>query len=279
MKKNLILLNLILLFFILISIGYGIFENLRSSPRAEGLANAYSALSDDPSALQYNPAGLSQLKGPSALSFYKLLYQGMGVGLHHIGFNFALPVKRFSGVIGWSFQEIGFSLHSERIFSLGYGLDLRKDLSLGVVIRGYNLAQKNYGQGYSLGIDFGVIGRIYRRWQYGFAVQNINRPQMGFDTKYLLPQRINLGLVYTPTAGINSVFEISKEVGRPTQFAVGQELQIVENYLTLRAGIATEPLEAAFGLRSGLGKLVVDYGLSWKAELPLTHSWAISYQF
>ncbi|MCS7258634.1 MAG: hypothetical protein NZ601_04630 [candidate division WOR-3 bacterium] len=269
----------IVLMLIFLTTSYGAFEDLYTTPRGEGLANAFSALSNDLSALQYNPAGLSEILNINVAGFYKLLYGGLGVGLHHLGFSFGYPLKGTSGALGLGVQEIGFQLHSEKILSFGYGFNLAKDLSVGAVFRGYALSQDRYGKGFSWGFDLGVIGRIYRRWQYGFVIHNLNNPQIGFDVKYDLPCKINVGLLYQPTLGINSLFEVTKEIGKPTRIAVAQELEIIEDYLTLRAGLITEPVQFNFGLRTGFSNLKLDYALNWKSELPLTHNLGISYNF
>ncbi|MEO0072267.1 MAG: hypothetical protein ABIK10_02340 [candidate division WOR-3 bacterium] len=265
--------------FILLTAVYGAFEDLYTTPRGEGLAHAFSALSNDLSALQYNPAGLKELTNITTTGFYKLLYGGLGVNLHHLGFSLGYPLKELAGTIALGVQEIGFSLHSEKILSIGYGRNLAKDLSWGAVLRGYTLSQNYYGQGFSWGFDFGVLGRVYRRWQYGFVVHNLNYPEIGRDVKYRLPCKINVGLLYQPTLGINSLVEITKEVGKPTRIAAAQELTIVENYLTLRAGLATEPAQFNFGLGTGISNLWFDYALNWKSELPLTHNLGVSYSF
>ena len=44
----------------------------------EGIAGAFTAVCDDPSAVHFNPAGLSQVERFSLYTFYKLLYGGLG---------------------------------------------------------------------------------------------------------------------------------------------------------------------------------------------------------
>lgn len=269
----------IIILFLLVNKGLAIYEDLQSGPRVEGMANAFTAVANDNSAIQFNPAGLSQIKNLSVSSFYKLLFGGLGVNLHHIYVSAVSPLKNAPGTLGFSIQEIGISMHSERVLTLSHGLELVKDIAFGYNLRGYQLYQKNFGSGFTFGLDIGMLSRIYKRWQVGFYVHNINKPRLGAVEKTELPQLLNFGVAYMPTYGIISAFDISKEPGKPTRIMAGQEFEIIENYLTIRAGIQTEPIRFAFGVRTGLQNIMVDYALTTHSELPLTHNFGLQYNF
>jgi len=271
--------NILILIVCVISLSFAMFEDLESGSRAEGMGCAFTAIADDPSSIQYNPAGLNQINNISAMSFYKLIFGGIGINLHDACLNVAYPLPKSAGVVGLGMQEMGISMHSEKVLTLSHGFSLVKDISFGYNIRGYSLTQTGFGSGYTFGIDFGLLTKIYRRWQVGFFVHNINNPKLGTDTKYDLPRLINFGVAYRPMMGINSALDISKEVGKPTRIMVGQELQIIENYLTLRAGIQTEPIRFAFGLRSGMKNIFIDYAMTTHPELPLTHNFGLAVSF
>ena len=61
--------------------------------------------------------------------------------------------------------------------------------------------------------------------------------------------------------------------------AVGQEFEIVTTYLTLRAGVQTDPVQLSFGLRTGLEKLHLDYALRTHQTLPLSHNLGLAVDF
>lgn len=271
--------KIVILLICIVSFGFAIFEDLESGARAEGMAGAFTAIADDPSAIQFNPAGLNQIQNISATSFYKLIFGGVGADLHNICFNLAYPINKTTGVMGVSMQEMGISIHSEKVLTLSHGFSLVKDISFGYNLRGYQLSQGDFGSGYAFGIDLGVLTRIYKRWQTGFYIHNINNPKMGTTTKYNLPRLINFGVAYRPTYGIASTLDISKEVGKPTRIMVGQEFQIIENLLTIRAGMQTEPIRFAFGLRSGIKNIFIDYAVTTHPELPLSHNFGLSVSF
>ncbi|MCI0474294.1 MAG: hypothetical protein L0Y76_11990 [Ignavibacteria bacterium] len=271
--------KIIVLIFIIVSFGFAIFEDLESGARSEGMANAFTAIADDPSAIQYNPAGLVQIKKISVMTFYKSLYGGVGANLHHFCLNAAYPINNKAGVVGIGIQEMGISLHSEKVLTLSHSFNLIKDISFGYNIRGYQLSQTDYGSEFNFGIDMAVLTRIYKRWQYGFYIHNINSPKMGTDTKYNLPRILSVGVAYRPTVGINSTLDISKQVGMPTRIAVGQEFQIIEDYLTVRAGVSTEPIRFAMGLRTGLKNIFIDYAVTTHSELAWTHNFGLAVSF
>ncbi|MCX7785599.1 MAG: hypothetical protein N2201_05155, partial [candidate division WOR-3 bacterium] len=236
-------------------------------------------VANDANAIQFNPAGLSQVNNLSVMSFYKLPFGGLGINLHHFSISAVSRLRKAPGTLGFAIQEIGIPMHSERILTLSYGMELVKDIAFGYNMRGYQLYQKDFGSGFTFGLDIGVLSRIYKRWQVGFYVHNLNKPKLGEIEKSELPQLLNFGVAYLPTYGITSAFDISKEPGKPTRIMAGQEFEIIENYLTLRAGLQTEPIRFAFGLRTGIKNIFVDYALTTHPELPLTHNFGLQYSF
>lgn len=263
---------------ILLSLSSAVFENMESGTRAEGMAGAFTAVGNDACTVHFNPAGLSQIDRINVYTFYELLFGGIGENLHNATLNAAVPFGR-AGTLGVSVQEMGFALSSERSLTAGYGVGLLKDLSVGAGLVGYNLYMKDMGSAFALGIDLGLHARLYRRWTVGFSAHNLNMPQMGTNVKTYLPRVLNVGLAYTPADGIVSALDVSKEVGQPTRVAVGGEFRIVENLLTLRAGVLTEPVRLAVGLGTGTRNIHLDYALLTHSSLPATHNLGLSVVF
>jgi hypothetical protein len=261
------------------TLGYAVFEDMESGARPEGIAGAFTAVADDPSAIHFNPAGLQQVERFRLYTCYKLLYGGLGANLHNATVVAAVPLSPRVGTLGVSIQEMGFSLSSERALTIAHGISLLRDLNFGYGLTGYNLAMKDLGQAFAFGVDVGLHARIYKRWNIGFMAHNLNMPQVGLDQKTYLPRLLNLGLAYIPAPGIVSSLDVSQEVGQSTRFAFGQEFQIVENLLTLRAGVQTEPVRMSFGLSTGVRSIQLDYALTTHPEMPLTHNLGLSIRF
>jgi hypothetical protein len=110
----------------------------------------------------------------------------------------------------------------------------------------------------------------------GFYAHNLNMPRMGSSD---LPRLLVFGLGFEPMTGVVSALDVSKEPGKPTRVSVGQEFEIVGDYLVLRAGVQTEPVRLGFGLRTGLSRIHVDYALQTHPVLPLTHDIGLTVEF
>ena len=261
------------------SFSHAIFEDMESGARAEGFAGAFTAVADDPCAVHFNPAGLQQVDRIGLYTFYQLLYGGVGDNLHNATLNAAIPLNSRIGTLGVSFQEMGSSLSSERALTVAHGFALLKDLHFGYGLTAYNVAMKTLGQAFAFGVDVGLHARLYRRWNIGFFAHNLNMPQVGIDQRTYLPRLLNLGLAYIPTPGIISTLDVSQEVGQQMRVAVGQEFQIIENLLTLRAGVQTAPVRMSFGLGTGTRNIHVDYALVTHPDLPLTHNLGLNIRF
>ncbi|OYD16037.1 hypothetical protein CH330_03890 [candidate division WOR-3 bacterium JGI_Cruoil_03_51_56] len=257
---------------------WAMFEENGVGVRPEGMAGAFTAVADDVSAASFNPAGLFQVGKYEVQGFYKLLYGGAGVNLHSVSAAGCMPLGRF-GSFGLSAQETGFELHSERTLKFTHGLRLVNSIGFGYGLNVYNLFQKGIGSGFSFGLDLGMFARVYRVWTTGFYVHNINMPRIGTGPEGEMPRSLCFGLGYSPTSGIHSAIDLEKEPGKGTQVRCGQEFTIVPDHLVLRAGVQTEPVSFAFGLRTGTRSIHIDYALKTHAELGLTHNFGLSLGF
>lgn len=246
---------------------YGLFEDEEFGPRPEAMAGAFTAIADDVSAIGVNPAGLCQVNKSAGAFGGRSAYGGAG-GLHAVQAAFLLPVAKL-GTFGVRLQESGLDLLSERSLRFVHGFSLARDLAFGYGLNAYNFVQKDLGQGFAFGVDIGMFARIYRVWTVGFYAHNLNMPKVGGTD---LPRLLSFGLGFSPSSNIRSALDIVKEPGQPTRLAIGQEFRIVEDYLTLRAGVQTEPVSLAFGLRTGYRLAHVDYAVRTHPRLPLSHS-------
>lgn len=72
------------------------------SARATALGGAYIGLSDDASALYYNPAGMIKIDNPEIITSYNSLY----ADIDHAFIGFVMPLKDISGAIGFQFSGL-----------------------------------------------------------------------------------------------------------------------------------------------------------------------------
>lgn len=78
------------------------FLKLGAGARAGGMADSFAATADDASAAYYNPAGLTQLRGPQLVGAHTMYYEGINYEV----LNFAFP---------WQREE----LYSRHVLALG----------------------------------------------------------------------------------------------------------------------------------------------------------------
>lgn len=221
--------------------------------RAPGMANAFVAVADEASALQYNPAGLVQLNGVNIAMQHARLLPGLSdsssISSNYIGGAVPLKGARW-GVVGLSYRGFrGSNYFDDREISIGYAGEIpgRLDgLSLGFAIKQFhreyqpdmytknalNDAGNGTGRedplfahhGYSndkVGFDAGALWRYGDddQWSLGALVRNLNQADMSMggdgDTG---PLGIRVGLAYRPRWGA-----VTAEVGRTKRLASGPD--------------------------------------------------------
>jgi len=276
-KRQLASLGLLLLF-VPVAPVRAAFEAWGSGVRPQGMGGAFTAIADDPSAIHWNPAGLAQMERGYVTTFYQRLYGGVD-GLHSLSLDLACPLHW--GTVGLSLQEAGFDLDKERAFTFSHGFPLTKDLAFGYNLVLYDLWQERFGSQTAFGLDLSLRATVYKRWQLGCFFHNMNRPEMGNIARYQLPRLLNAGVAYEPFPGVTTSVDLSKEVGYATKVRVGQEFGIIENLLTLRAGVESQPQQFGVRYSAGLGLLVkgvrLDYALVSHEILPMTHQIALGH--
>jgi hypothetical protein len=164
-------------------------SSLGASARADALGDALTGLADDPSALFYNSAGLSQLKAASlsinhnsylANSFEETLLFGLpagGLG----GFGAALQYVSWGGLDERDANgvSLGTFADSDVAFSVGWGLPVVRGFSLGVALHG--IQQKIVDSLYTgLSGDLGLLWAPTTNFRLGATYTGLGTAQAGF---------------------------------------------------------------------------------------------------
>ncbi|MEW6685616.1 MAG: hypothetical protein AB1393_05355 [Candidatus Edwardsbacteria bacterium] len=278
MKKSGCLLILTLIF-----VGHsaeGAFEDFQSGIRAQGMGGAFTAVCDDQSAVQWNPAGLLQTKTKIANFSAKRLYNIKG--LNNLTANLVWPTQKL-GHLALALQQTGCELEHDQSFTFTQAFNLTGDLSFGYNLIAYRLWQERFGSALAFGVDLGFLATVYRRFRLGCFGHNLNNPKLGKIARYDLPQFLELGISYRPFSGVVSSFDLYKEVGYSTVFKAGQEFTVIEKYLVLRAGVqgapAPEPVRYALGFGSDWKKIHFNYAYQSHPVLSGTHQVGVGYEF
>lgn len=184
------------------------FLKLGAGARAISLAEAYTAIAGDATAVHYNPAGLTGVSGREVTGMYAMhiagikygfigyaqeredLKGGLGVGLLMVRSG---EIKGYTNG-GGSAEDFDASSYA---LTLAYGRELRKDLSLGTSLKIITSRIEDEKANPSVGIDLGAIYRPKDNLQLGLKLQNLLALKMKFiKEKESLPVSLNLGAAY-----------------------------------------------------------------------------------
>ena len=255
------------------------FEDWQVGIRGNALAGAYTAVADDIEAIQWNPAGLSDINGWQASVYGKRLW---GIrGLVNGTASIARSWGRW-GSAGLSLQQVGSDWEKDQALSLAHGLALQKQLSFGYGINLYRLWQDRFGSAVTAGIDIGLLAKIYRKWRIGCFGHNLNHPSLGTLSQYDLPSWMEVGVAYEPYSGVLGAAGATKEVGRITRYKFGSEFAIVQERLKLRAGVLNEGNLTLYTLGFGVQALGVSVNYAFEGgheALSGTHQFGLGYRW
>lgn len=188
--------------------------DLSFQTRAAGMGNAFSGLSDDSSAIFYNPALIYDIPKHQASFGYSSLYASANI----FTFSYALPGLNIKALPSYLFPKIGISAgfstlrddgvasysaaplgnpgdylkgdtsgYYENLFMLGFGALLKtfskNELSSGFTLKFFNrkyLAFSSYGYGFDWGMNFKHtffnISSVLRNVSPGITSGSINEP-------------------------------------------------------------------------------------------------------
>ncbi|OGS22453.1 MAG: hypothetical protein A2252_01290 [Elusimicrobia bacterium RIFOXYA2_FULL_39_19] len=258
------------------------FLKIGYTARAQGMAGNFTAISDDVSALEYNPAGLSNVQG-SQYSFSQALIYG------DISANTVLAVfSSGENALGFGITNLGISDFQRSVvndvITEGTAISLRDTL----VVLGYshNMPYREDSRSIKIGVSVKYIneelnknsasvaafdaGLYYRNSRSGntsgIVVQNIGSKIRGS----LLPFTIRAGTGFM-SKGYNSSFDIVQENDSKMKLGLGFEVS-ANKYIAFRFGGVyqqTSSLSAGFGLNFSPVKL--DYAYIPHSDLGLSH--------
>ncbi len=261
------------------------FLKVNYSARAAAMGNAYTGLSNDASAVFFNPAGLVQLKSPQASVTYMSYFEGVHCGSAVYAFpkgektTFAFFTKGLTatedrtladehgqfagtdGTFGMSDFVFGTSVASYLIdildigFSLKYIQESLDDRTASAVAFDAAIMHQTTNENLKLGITLQNFG-----WQFSYFTEN--------EYKENLPTTINAGFSYHPSEKFYANLDFYKPLDFDFSGRLGLEYSIHE-MLDLRAGYKTNAgdwktggdNETFSGLSFGAGFNIIKYNL------------------
>ncbi len=264
--------------------------------RAVGMGSAYTAVAGGADALDYNPAGMDQLRAGQAEAGHLAWIQGVddeyintafpiyGLGAWGLGLSYLYAQDQAysdTGIPGGTFTDFSFS--GKAAFSMQIG----DTQNIGIE---YKLLRESYGGQFDMGSAFDL------GWQwvggpggidFGAAAQNLGTPVVMGTTYNPLPISVKVGAVkHLSTWGLLSMDEEYQPFDSFNFVHFGGEISEPVGPVTpaLRAGYIFGPQQAAgnltglsVGLGLGYGSWQLDYAYTPEGDLGLAQRLTLTY--
>ena len=278
------------------------FLELGVSARAMGMAEAFVAVTDDISAIYYNPAGLTSLYGREASFTYVSMPADVGYGFGAIG----LPLESVGGVLGVGVYALSSGEMIERTntdfqgtgrtfgwndfaLSVSYGRYLTDRFSIGFTVKYIG----EFAHDYSASGWSADVGTLYdtghRGFKIGMAITNFG-PDMTMDQDdYPLPMNFKFGGSINLIESVDHLVVAGAEGAHPAdnleKYNTGLEYTFKERFV-LRSGYRfnydTDGFTVGGGLMIPFGEeseIRVDYAFQDWDVLTEVHRFTMSIAF
>lgn len=280
------------------------FLELGVSARAMGMAEAFTAVSDDITSVYYNPAGLTYLYGREAAFTYLDMPAGVGHGFAAIG----LPLESIGGVLGVSMYALGSGDMIERTYPSGgeegtnrifswndfalavsYGRYLTDRFSIGVTVKYIGEFAHDYSAN-GWGADIGTVYNTgFRGFKIAMVITNFGPDMKFIKNDFPLPIDFKFGGSINVIEGIDHLATFAAEGSHPSdnleQYNTGVEYIYKDRYI-LRAGgrfnYDVDGFTAGSGVRLPFGEdreLRFDYAFQDFGVLSEVHRFTMSIAF
>jgi hypothetical protein len=250
----------------------GAMENNGRGAKAVALANAFAAIADDPWAVAYNAAGLTQMQGFHCAAFFVPQQFGMPE-LQTAALAASMPVH--FGTFGLKVERFGFDLYRETEIGVAFARKIDGRISAGLAVNLHNISIERYGSASRLTINAGMLARIFTRATLGCNLNNVARATVGKNNERL-PQALSIGAGWNPLNNLLLALEVEKDTRYPASLKAGIEQRLV-TALWLRGGIANNPDKYSIGLALRCAPVEFSYAGYSHTDLGWTHQVELSF--
>ncbi|MFA8343279.1 MAG: hypothetical protein ACEPO8_09960, partial [Rhodothermaceae bacterium] len=220
-----------------------------------------------------NPALLAKSNNIAGISIIPQTF-----GLQELSQKSVGSIHNFSSfTFGSSYQNYGFELFRQQIFSVGISKKITDNFFVGSSLVLDFLDIKNYGSKQISKINIGVSFSPSEKLNLGFAIKNLL--QKKFTDSDIAPQsNILLGISYLPTKNFSLHFQIDKERNRDISIAAGLELGFYD-FLSVRSGYSDNPDIYSFGISIKLKLVEIDYAVQIHSYLEETQMFGVKINY
>jgi len=227
------------------------FIAMNHGARAYSLGNAYTALADDPTAVFWNPAGISRINNLSLTLSHQNLYGISDLFNEMAAVVVPLDFAHFG--LGWTQQNLLGEYYEQVIYLSGSKKVLLMEIP---VFLGANFkhfyAKADYEQANSpseFDFDLGMIIQPQKSFYLGFSTKNIWQRSLGFlDFEDKLYREYTFGACYNWNNVVNFVLDYVWDKD-DSQINLGGEMWFYDVFAP-RLGMSGENLTAGFGIKT-----------------------------
>ncbi len=245
-----------ILIIILPTLLYANFIGMNNGARSLGMGNAFVALSDEATAIFYNPAGLARTNKLNLIASHQELYGISDLYSDMLAISFPTPLFR----TGVAVQQINLvDTYSEQIFYLsGAGIIKVKSIPIrfGASLKYESAKVKNYENAKnssSIDFDFGILADINENLFLGYSARYLLEPTFQFiESEDSIEREYALGLCYNWRSSVNFLADHIFGVG-VSKWNFGSEIWFYDVFAArIKSTNVQAFLETAFSALTGL---------------------------
>jgi hypothetical protein len=249
---------------------FAAFERQPESVRACGMGGAGSALSGNVWGALMNPASLAG----TAERMVAVSTAPSPFGLEELrrtACAYTEPFGRLTASV--TGIRYGYELYREVTLGAACGYDCGEGVRVGATVTLNSVSIAGYGRGSCAGLDAGVLWRIIPGLQLAASAANWNAPSPG-KSRENIPRTFQAGIAYAPPGGFLVACDVAEDTRFPAEVRLGAELTVAE-FLSLRAGVSTDPSGCSAGIGVHILPLDIEYAFSRHQELGFTHRFGL----
>ena len=260
--------------------------------KSSAMAGSVSTNTNDIAGFYQNPASLAGVNDNTLLFGQSNLYQKSEFPFQYIGVNYELPFLGETALTYQSFstENSGVKLSSESTISFTKAKFLQKDrnsiLALGYRLNYYLWEQSSssgtngdgsngYGsvEEQGIGVDFGIIAGLRKKYWLGGFIKNINSPAINGQN---LPRSISLSIGFNPSHKTKTSISMKRLLGRQDrQIKLGIEYDVT-SLLKVMSGVQSNPNRLGIGVEYKiLDRYVFGYSILTHHIMGSTHNFEV----
>ncbi len=241
---------------------------------ARGAALSNAALTfTDINSIFTNQAGLGYLEHTSFTAYGERRFL-LADGLNSFLVRAAAPIKNV-GTVGLSLHYFGYGQYNEQKIGLSYARKLFKRFSIGAQFNYLATRIGEYGTAHNVTFEIGILSKVTKHFH--LAAHAYSPIRVTMPNGDVIPSVFKIGAAYIPSKQLRLTGEVEKDLERPLNGRFGIEYHPMP-VLYLRAGVATTPVMASFGIGLHLNALKIDIASSYHQVLGFTPSVSLSYE-